>query len=207
MHSRTSTIFSATITLAVYCLMPALAVAQNTTCINGVCYTCNGNLQCTNNVCTCNGVPLEGGGSPPGNTQGQTCGGQPTAPHPNGGGPVSTRARVASTVFVSPNSIVCGTSTIDGNTRVINGAAVNGNSSVSGDTLIDGSSINGASRVTNSAITRSAVNGASRVSQSTIVNSSLNGAVRVENSTVRNSTINGNARIIGQDIDGRVINN
>src|SRR5262249_61418453 len=112
MHSRTSTIFSATITLAVYCLMPALAVAQNTTCINGVCYTCNGNLQCTNNVCTCNGVPLEGGGSPPGNTQGQTCGGQPTAPHPNGGGPPSTAAGASWAGVLAPHTTAVRATTV-----------------------------------------------------------------------------------------------
>src|SRR5262249_48729851 len=155
MHSRMLNIIAATLTLAACWVMPALAVAQNTTCINGVCYTCNRNLQCTNNVCTCNGVPLEGGGSPPGNTQGRACGGQPTAPHPNGGGPVSTQAKVASTVFVSVNSVVCGTSTIDGNTRIVNGAAVNGNSSISGDTLLGGRWINGASRITSSAVPRS----------------------------------------------------
>src|SRR5262249_2922032 len=123
MHSRMSNIIAATLTLAACCVMPALAVAQNTTCINGVCYTCNGNLQCTNNVCTCNGVPLEGGGSPPGNTQGRACGGQPTAPHPNGGGPASTQPRGASTGVLSPTSILCGATTTDGKTDAPSGAA------------------------------------------------------------------------------------
>jgi hypothetical protein len=59
MHVRTIGAALLLVTTSATCL--TLARAQSTTCINNVCYTCNGTLSCSNDKCTCNGVPIEGG--------------------------------------------------------------------------------------------------------------------------------------------------
>lgn len=103
--------------------LPAVSSA-NTVCSNGECVTCDGPISCTNGACTCHGAPVG-----PGNGtlfQQRACGGEPTTPHPNGGGAVSTKASVAPSVFVSTNSAVCGRAIVTGATRLQSGSVVNG---------------------------------------------------------------------------------
>ena len=35
------------------------ALAANTSCVNGQCFTCDGSMACTNSTCTCNGAPAQ----------------------------------------------------------------------------------------------------------------------------------------------------
>src|SRR5207244_818929 len=132
--------------------LPTFAGAQNTICLNERCYSCTGTLSCSNNRCTCNGVPIEG-------TPSTGCGGLATATHPNGGGRVSAGSTVAASVYVSANSIVCGEAVISGNARLVNGSAVTGGGNVSGNSLLDASNLNGSPTVVDSSLTRSTLNG------------------------------------------------
>src|SRR5262249_17547157 len=123
-----------------------------TICSNGQCFTCDGSASCVNGVCTCNGMRVQGGNL---SVRAAACGGQPTAPHSNGGGVVAMTAKVEASVFVSNNSTVCGNASVSGSTRMVNGSLVNGSSSVSGQSVLDASTVNGATKVSNSSLINS----------------------------------------------------
>ncbi|GCB48982.1 DUF6055 domain-containing protein [Streptomyces sp. NL15-2K] len=61
--------------------------------------------------------------------------------HPNGGGWVDDRAKVASTVYVGPRAAVNGESTVTGNVRIEGLAWVNGDAKVSGDVVVKDNAI------------------------------------------------------------------
>ena len=188
---------------AVLSALHAVAHA-NTVCNNGQCITCDGPIVCVNSACTCNGVPVTGGGNATVQPQGR-CGGEPTIAHPNGGGTISTNASVAPSVFVSVDSTVCGHATVSGATRLERGSTVNGSARVS-DSQLASSTVNGSARVSDSQLTSSTVNSSARVVNARLVNSTANGSASVSDSTLANSVVNGGASITGRQLQNAVIN-
>ena len=63
------------------------------------------------------------------------------APHPNGGGLVSSNASVDSTVYVGPDAKVLGSAKVTGNARIEDYAVVQDNASVSDNAVISGYAI------------------------------------------------------------------
>ncbi len=171
--------------LAVLVIALAGPVRANTVCNNGVCVSCDGPLTCVNGACICNGVPMGGGSA----VQSGRCGAEATLAHPNGGGMVSITATVAASVFVSPDSAVCGRAHVTGSSQLLAGSVVSGASFVS-DSTLQQSIVNGSARVMQSRLTNSTLNGAAAVAQSEIVNSIVNGRASVIGRTLRNSIIN-----------------
>jgi hypothetical protein len=172
-----------------------------TNCVNGVCYTCDGTLSCTNGACTCNGAPIEG--SDPSGVNGP-CGETPVAAHSNGGGLVAKTASVEPGVYVSSSSVVCGNAAITGPVRLLN-STISENSRVSGQSLIENCVIGGNSTVSDSSITNSQLSGDVHVSGSTVTNSSLEDAATAENAKVRNSILSGTAKVTNRSIEAAIV--
>ena len=63
------------------------------------------------------------------------------SPHPNGGGLVSSNAKVDASVYVAPNAKVLGTASVTGNARIEDHAVVQDSASVSGNAVIAGNAI------------------------------------------------------------------
>ena len=176
------------LTLALVTVFAASA-RSNVVCTNSRCITCDGPIVCHNDVCTCNGVPVDAGGGSGGSrghAQEGVCGSEATVVHRNGGGKVSIVASVTASVFVSGDSAVCGHARVSGNST-LTGSTVNGGASVA-DSTLTGSTVTGSARVTQ--VTHSVINGAATVSDAEVVNSVLNGGASVVGRKVENVVIN-----------------
>ncbi len=184
-------------------LLISCNVEAGTTCSNGVCFTCDGSSVCINGNCACNGIPV---GRANARVPQGPCGDQPVVVHRNGGGTIATSATVASSVYVSADSAVCGNAVVSGLTRLIDGSVVNDRANVSGQSSLDRSTVNGSSTVSESVLSGSTVNGDVRVSRSEVVSSILNGQAVAMDAHVISSVINGRASVISRTVQGSVLN-
>lgn len=100
------------------------------------------------------------------------------SPHPNGGGMVSSNARVDSTVYVGPNAKVMGNATVTGNAVITDYAVVQDSASVSDNAYIGGyaiiaenATVSGNARVDDTAMVmgRANVSGNAKVIESACV--------------------------------------
>jgi hypothetical protein len=183
------------------------APAANTVCTNGRCISCDGPINCNNDVCTCNGVPVDASAPGSAGTPQGPCGQQETVIHDNGGGTVATTASVAPTVHVSVDSAVCGVAAVSGPARLLGRSVINGAARVSGQSTLTTSTVNGTSTVEDSMLNQSVLNGNAKVSRSQVTNSTLNGASVVTDAAVVNSVLNGKASVIGRTVQNSVLNN
>ncbi len=88
-------------------------------------------------------------GSTLANCNGYLVGGGGTV-HGNGGGWVVTGARIADSVYVGPQSAICGDRTvISGNVRIIDSMVAN--AVISGNVIVRGSVVSGFGRITSNA--------------------------------------------------------
>jgi hypothetical protein len=190
-------------TLAFASVGAARAANTSQVCTGSQCVTvtCDGSLICNNNVCTCNGKPINTGNA---STSSGPCYGEQTVVHRNGGGKVSTKASVEAAVYVSADSAVCGQAVVKAPVRLLQGSIVNA-ARVSGQTTITASTVTGSASVSDSTLERAVLTGSVNVSRSQIVGSTLNGDSKVDNSKIIDSVINGSASIVGRTVQGQVL--
>jgi hypothetical protein len=172
-------------------------VCTGTSCVT---VTCDGSLICNNNVCTCNGKPINTGNA----SSSGPCNGEQTVVHKNGGGKVSTKAMVDAGVFVSMDSAVCGQAVVKAPVRLLMGSVVNA-SRVSGQTTLTASTTNGSATITDSTLDRSVLTGGMNVSKSQITGSTLTGSSKIDNSKVIDSVITGSSSIVGRTVQDQVL--
>jgi len=186
----------------------AARAGTNTVCTsNGRCATveCNGSLTCVNDVCTCNGKPINMGGKNASTPDAGPCPSEQTAVHKNGGGKVSTRASVDASVFVSADSAVCGQSKVSGPVRLQQGSFVNGGARVSGKSTLTASIITGAAVISDSTLDNTTITGNANVSRSQIKGSTLTGDAKIDNSKIIDTTITGDASVIGRTLQDQTL--
>jgi hypothetical protein len=183
----------------------AFAQSQSTVCTgNGQCttVTCDGSLICNNNVCTCNGKPINTGSAS--STSSGPCYGEQTVAHKNGGGKVSTKAMVDEGVFVSADSAVCGQAVVKAPVRLLMGSVVNA-SRVSGQSTLTASTVNGSATITDSTLDRAVLTGGMNVTKSQITGSTLTGSSKIDNAKVIDSVITGTSNIVGRTVQSQVL--
>jgi hypothetical protein len=185
----------------------SVSIGASTVCINGTCRSCNGAIACAGDHCTCNGDPMDSKSTYRAEStyKAGPCGSQRVAAHPNGGGSVASSASVDPAAYVSADSAICGTVSVNGPARVINGSVLNGTARILGRSVIDASLVNEASTVSNSSIVRSTVNDGAKITNSEVENSLLNGAANADRSRITDSVLQGGVSVVGRTISGAVL--
>lgn len=132
---------------------------------------------------------------------GYKCPNEESAPHPNGGGWVSSSSHVDSTVYIGRSSSVCDGSQVRGQAVVRNSSMVSNGSYVSDHVIVDHSDVGYGAKISGHAILKDTRVHSSTVSDhpvlrwSEVLDSSVSGHARLRNAKISNVRVYGSARI------------